>query len=524
MELIEIKEKLAEHLNTKFLTAPYLFIGSGLSKRYLGLENWEELLARYCKIVEKPFRYYKDSSEGDLGKVASNLSSDFFDVWWKSSDYKDSREEYEKIDVKIVDKSLPLKYEIAQYLKTVDIIDTLSKLDDSLKRELELLKKASVDGIITTNYDLLIESIFPDFKPFIGQSEMLFGRSHNIAEIYKIHGCCSKFNSLVLTYEDYEDFNSRNSYLAAKLLTTFVDHPVIFMGYKLGDKNINAIIEEIVKAIGTENVSKLQDRLIFIKRGESIDFARSSHTVNHSIISTITIETNSFIPIFEALGTIKRKVPAKIARLFKEQFYELSVTNNPSEKLCVRDIESLSDSSDVEFAIGIGVATSDKGYRCIDIKELIEDFLNDDLALNVEYVLKYTIPKAKTHGRNKSIPIFKYLNADHIDSEEKYQSKKQYFSTEIIDLVENGFSNATANPAQRKLSLILELDIQWATKLAYIASLKKEEIINDLDELLALLKELNKIIWSADQNAISNFKRLVAIYDRLKFAWDERKR
>ena len=107
------------------------------------------------------------------------------------------------------------------------------------------------------------------------------------------------------------------------------------------------------------------------------------------------------------------------------------------------------------------------------LKELIEDFLNDDLALNVEYVLKYTIPKAKTHGRNKSIPIFKYLNADHIDSEEKYQSKKQYFSTEIIDLVENGFSNATANPAQRKLSLILELDIQWATKLAYIASLKK---------------------------------------------------
>lgn len=522
MELSEIKEKLAEHLNTKFLTAPYLFVGSGLSKRYLGLENWEELLTRYCKVVDKSFRYYRDSVNGDLGQVASKLSEDFFDFWWSSPDYKGSREEYEKIDVKYVDKSLPLKYEIAKYFQMVDITTILDGLAAPLKQELELLKKSSIDGIITTNYDLLIEVLFPDFKPFVGQSEMLFGRSHNIAEIYKIHGCCSKFNSLVLTHEDYEDFNARNSYLAAKLLTTFVDHPVIFMGYKLGDKNINAIIEEIVKAIGTENVSKLQDRLIFIKRGENINFAHSSNTVNQSTISTITIETNSFIPIFEALGTIKRKIPAKIARLFKEQFYELSVTNSPSEKLYVRDIESLSDLNDVEFAIGLGVATSDKGYKCIDFKELIADYLKEDLELNAERVLKFIIPKLR-NDRNTNIPIFKYLQKVGIDTEEKYQARKVQLSSEIIGLVESSLPWKNSNPAQRELDAIMSSDNKMATKLTHIASLRNE-LPECLDELLILLQSLNLIIWSEDDISKSDFKRLITLYDRLKFAWDERKR
>jgi hypothetical protein len=49
----------------------------------------------------------------------------------------------------------------------------------------------NVDGIITTNWGLFIEQIFPDYKPYIGQKELLFSNPQQIAEIYKIHGCCS---------------------------------------------------------------------------------------------------------------------------------------------------------------------------------------------------------------------------------------------------------------------------------------------------------------------------------------------
>ena len=35
---------------------PVLFIGSGLTRRYLDLPNWEDLLKRYC--FKYPYEYY----------------------------------------------------------------------------------------------------------------------------------------------------------------------------------------------------------------------------------------------------------------------------------------------------------------------------------------------------------------------------------------------------------------------------------------------------------------------------------
>ena len=45
---------------------PVLFIGSGLSRRYLNLPDWEGLLKQYCV---KPFEYYNDKATVGLSNI-----------------------------------------------------------------------------------------------------------------------------------------------------------------------------------------------------------------------------------------------------------------------------------------------------------------------------------------------------------------------------------------------------------------------------------------------------------------------
>lgn len=47
------KEEFSNHLKT-IHTSPYLFIGSGLSNRYLKIGSWESLLENVCKKIEMP--------------------------------------------------------------------------------------------------------------------------------------------------------------------------------------------------------------------------------------------------------------------------------------------------------------------------------------------------------------------------------------------------------------------------------------------------------------------------------------
>lgn len=74
-----------------------------------------------------------------------------------------------------------LKYKIATFLKEL----THNSIPEKYTEELELLKTINIDGIITTNWDDLIEILLPKLTKYVGQEELIFSSVLNIEKYIK---------------------------------------------------------------------------------------------------------------------------------------------------------------------------------------------------------------------------------------------------------------------------------------------------------------------------------------------------
>lgn len=410
-----IEDEFLTHL-MKFETAPFLFVGSGMSRRYLNTDDWMGLLRRFAEKTDYPFERYRADASRDTGRMASAIAERFNPIWWESELYSSSRSAFPDPE----SWQSPLKIETGQYLmEATKNVPSSGPLAD----ELELLKDAVVEGIITTNYDTLLESLFPTFTVYAGQDELLFNNSYGIGEIFKIHGSANLPESLVLTEKDFDRFNERNKYLAAKLLTIFVEHPIVFLGYSLSDPNIQEILLNIAAVLTTENFNKLQDRLIFVQWEPNSTASKLSHTfhsVEGNMIPIISVTVDRFDGVFRAMTRLKARIPASVLRRVKEQVYDLVSTSESKGTLLVRDLDEDVDPSQVEIVIGVGVRQklALQGLVGWDRKDVMLETLEQNLAGNrdaMETVARDVLPQ-HLHGTT-NCSVFYYLDgAQRLDS------------------------------------------------------------------------------------------------------------
>lgn len=237
-----------------FLTSekkrPVLFIGSGLSQRYLQIPDWKGLLDALCHSpvkMPKPLEYYLQSTGNDYPKVADKLEQRYFHYFWKH------KKEYPGyLFSETENKDIFLKYSISKIIEK----HNAQLNSDSLwnNPEIKALKKVNPQMILTTNYDLLLEKIFPKYDSYIGQDSIK--SNLNDFKIMKIHGSVTDPKSIVIDTADYKKFATRQVYMVAKLLTYFVEYPIIFIGYSVSDNNIKDILSSVKKIMTpTKNMS-----------------------------------------------------------------------------------------------------------------------------------------------------------------------------------------------------------------------------------------------------------------------------
>ena len=238
---------------------PIIFVGAGLSRRYFDAPKWSELIERLFEDnpnIEKPVQYYLQEHKGNLLEVASVLVDYYRDYYWTDNMQKSNPKSlYENND-----KSIFLKYHIAtiinEHYNEFDI-DT-----NFYKEEIALLKKLTPEAIITTNYDKFLDDIFSDYDVMVGQNSVYDRKSTNSFKILKIHGSVDDYEKIVINKDDYEKFTETQLYLTAKLLTYFIEHPVVFIGYSLSDDNVKIILQNIKKIMNETDL--LMENMWFI--------------------------------------------------------------------------------------------------------------------------------------------------------------------------------------------------------------------------------------------------------------------
>ncbi|WP_415302102.1 SIR2 family protein [Alcaligenes sp. SJTW-7] len=331
----EIKADIAETLQ-RLQCQPILFIGSGFSLRYANGPNWEDLLtllANECPKIERDFAYFKQKYGGDLTKVGSHFAEEYFEWAW-------SKEGRKKFPDNLFQASIPrnayIKHKAAKILESLQI----NEKNPALRAELTSLRKLGPHAVITTNYDSLLESIFPQYEVVVGQSVFRHS-SLVVGEIFKIHGSVTKPESIIITSEDYDSFNADKKYLSAKLLTYFAEHPLLFIGYSATDQNIKNILYDMSRMFS--HTSGLIPNMYILQWDGSI--TKSSMPAKEYVLDVgeninvriKSISADSFEWIYEAFGAggTMERVDLKALRSLAHRMHNLIRTDIPTKNIQV---------------------------------------------------------------------------------------------------------------------------------------------------------------------------------------------
>lgn len=222
-----------------------LFVGAGFPLAVDSDENtikplsWKELLKKIC--------FYEDINYDEIiaKKLVEKLKEEDIKLNDISSliDYSDLPSIATEIK-KIIAKDLNKSEDEAEQILKRRIAYLTNRFPSQSQKEKwsPLLKSLSPKWVVTTNYDLIIESIIPEDVISLDPSSVLYSKN-NKTPVYHLHGITSNPNTIVITAEDYIKLNRPNDYRMNKLSFLFKESTTLMIGYSINDNNVKSAID-----------------------------------------------------------------------------------------------------------------------------------------------------------------------------------------------------------------------------------------------------------------------------------------
>lgn len=195
------------------------FVGAGLSKAVLNQDGDEIAM-----------------SWGDLlAHVAETLDVDYGGIWKEGVSYPDIASEICRIyaaesDLSYTEALADLKREIAANTAWYPSKEQRERFSDDLVG-------IGLNWIITTNYDLVIESLMLGASIPLGPNDPLIA-PRGIVPVYHLHGVRTNPDEIIIAQEDYVGLFRPTEYRQIKLALMIKESTMVIIGYGLSDVNV----------------------------------------------------------------------------------------------------------------------------------------------------------------------------------------------------------------------------------------------------------------------------------------------
>lgn len=488
-----------------FKNHPVLFIGTGMSLRYLeGSYTWDQLLHHITlQITNNEEKYYdikaKYSIEDrfDYASIASEVQ----DLFIKKTTEK-RKGKFETVN-DIFYENMKRGKKLNRF--KIYLSKVFEKLHYKENMELEIQKfkkiRKNIGSVITTNYDCMIEDIF-DFNPLIGNEILL---SNPYGSVYKIHGCVKDSEKIIISREDYDEFDRKYELIRAQLLSLFIHNPIIFLGYSMGDKNIKDILKTIYTYVdpNSDTAEQIRSNFLLVEYDKGND---NQEVVEHDIVleenQTVRInkiKTDDYNTIYDGLSSLQLPVSAmdvrKVQNIVKEIY--------SGGKIKVSITEDLNELSNEDKVLVIG---SDNTIRYVyqTSSEVIKNYFEIIEEENIQ--LLNIIDKFKIQPQ-QYFPIYGF----HIlNSNLKSAGKLKSQQNEKLEKVMKSLPSNCRKQYKTIESIIKDEEIA--------ATNKKKVIFYSVMNGYIDLKDLEEYLRVYDNKTQTDFRMLLCAYDYLKYS------
>lgn len=242
------------------------FTGSGFSSAISNNSSptWESLLIQLCELTEAP----------------EDLKETFFDANQKSILSLEEIAQVIQIELDKIGKCI--YEEVSNIVKDIRLGEDIDEIKNFFNTQ--------TFRVVTTNYDKLTEELSSKRCQSISPGNPI-PRSSSPIKIYHVHGSVDSYKKMIVTANDYYNFINIDTYFSRKLSTILHENTLVILGYKLGDSNLKAIINDY-KNYSLENL--LGSSIFFISRSKVNQYIKDYYYRTYSIRVIDEISTNDF--------------------------------------------------------------------------------------------------------------------------------------------------------------------------------------------------------------------------------------